>query len=349
MSVDPPPIRRRDAVRWLSGMAALGLPTHDMAQAWAQSATSSTTLLDNAHVTVAGPEGGDLDDWSRTLIPALGGFMPPNAALRRTLAGGIDGITGANQFTAQGLPDGSSALLAPGAAVSAWLRGDPRVQYDVARWVPLLACTCSTVLAGRIDPVQLARGQKLRVGISGPDGPELATILGLERLGLQPVPVVGLVDNESTELAFSQYAVDVLILRGPAIAKHLVAGVARPICVLGVPDGKGALSRDPSFPNLPHMGEMLTGMPADALTAAWRATSIAEQLAFDLVLPPLTTATQITVWSKAVTQAAGTPELQAMVTTQSAQLHNNPDAIATLLSEPDAARALRTWLAARSR
>ena len=72
--------------------------------------------------------------------------------------------------------------------------------------------------AGELKP-----GQKLRIGVSGINGPENAAFLGLELLGLQPIPVGGLLDQGTMELAFSQHAIDVLLLRGPNIANTLNA------------------------------------------------------------------------------------------------------------------------------
>ena len=65
---------------------------------------------------IAGPPGGRLDRWADMLVPALSRGLAGRVPLARRNVGGIDGVTGANQFEARGEPDGSTALLVPGAA-----------------------------------------------------------------------------------------------------------------------------------------------------------------------------------------------------------------------------------------
>jgi len=341
MTATPSNFGRRDAMRALVGLAATMLPGNVLAQ------SAPTPFADGAQMTVAGPEGGELDDWARILIPAIGGYLPPNTNLRRAIAGGTDGVTGANQFAAQALPDGAGVLLAPGTAFMGWLRGDARVQFDVMKWTAVLTGLCPAILAGRLDASQLVRGQKLRIGVSSPNGPETCAVLGLQLLGLQPVPVSGLMDQTALELAFAQHAIDVMLLRGPAAEK--VNAEARPICALGLPDANGIMARDPAWRDLPHLGELLSGLPQDQLTAGWRATAIAAQLAFALVLPPLTAAAHVNLWRNAVVPAIATPELQAMATAQSMRLRPGPEAIASIISDPNAVLALRAWMAERPR
>ena len=343
------PTRRRLLRFATVGTPALGAALFDrrlpgMAAAQAQDSAATRALSADPQITVAGPEGGELDNWARTLIPALGRLSSPPSPIRRSLAGGIDGVTGANQFTAQALPDGASALLVPGSAVLGWLRGDPRVQFDISRWIPLLAGLSSTVIAGRIDPAQLVRGQKLRIGVSGPIGPEIAALLGLEQLGLHPIPIGGLVDQMAAENAFAQHAIDLLLLRGPSIAAAWAATGMRPMCVLGMPDAHGQLARDPSIPEVPHLAELLAGLPTDPLTAAWRRTAVAAQMAFGLVLPHLTPAPLVELWRHAAEHATLTPELQALATTQATRLYRPPGALHIFATDPDIL-ILRNWIA----
>lgn len=304
---------------------------------------------DGAHVTIAGPEGGELDNWARTLIPALSRFLSPTMPLRRSLAGGIDGVTGANQFTAQAPPDGTSALLVPGATVLAWQRGDPNVQFDVGRWIPVQAALVTTVIAGRISAAQLTRGQKLRVAVSGANGPESAVLLGLELLGLQPIAVSGMIDAATAPLAFAQHTVDILLLRGPTIGTTLAAMGAQPLCVLGTPGADGTFNREPAFPDIPHLGELSGGFADGRAAAAWRAVAIAAQLAVSLVLPPLAPTGAVAAWRRATAQAAATPELLAITTANAVQPHPNPDAIQTIITNPEAVAAVREWSAASQR
>ena len=345
----PPSLRRRDALRgWLGLTIFAGLGSGlAHGQGAGSPPVAAPMFPDGVTLTVAGPEGGELDVWADRLLPALDRFLPTNPPMRRIMAGGLDGITGANQFAAQAQPDGSAVLLAPGTATLAWLLGDPRIQADLGHGVPLLEGVCPFLLAGRIDPPALVRGQKLRIGISAPYGPEIAAVLGLERLGLVPVPVSGLVDLAMTQSAFAQHSVDVMLLRGPSAILTLAAsGEARPICILGVPDGSGALARDPAMPHIPHIGELLGGMPMDALTSGWHATVMAAQQAFRLGLPPLTPAGMVALWRRAVDQTIALPDMLNTAATQALRLHASPS---KLPSDPVALGALRTWFADRRR
>lgn len=332
-----------------AGAVMLGLPAGGLVSANAQTGAAPNAFPDGVQITVAGPEGGDLDSWSRILVPALGSYLSPNTSIRRGLAGGIDGITGATQFAAQALPDGSSALLAPGSTLFSWLRGDQRVPADMRSWIPLLSGLCTIVIAGRIGSAPLTSGQKLRVGVSGPNGIEMAVVLGLELLGLMPIPVAGVVDQASAEAAFAQHSVDLLLLRGPAIAATLATSEVRPLCVLGMPDAQAGLGRDPSLLDLPHLGELLNGAPNTQLANAWRAAAVAAQTVFTLMLPQLTATALVLRWRHAVEQAIVTPELLAMATAQATRLQANPDAIGATITAPEAASALRAWFAERQR
>lgn len=353
------PTDRLPGRRQILAAAGLGAPTLGLsmwgfrsglvATAHAQGPQATHIFPESPHVTVAGPDGGELDQWSRTLIPTLSSYLSPNVSMRRSLAGGVDGITGTNQFTAQASPDGVSALLTPGTAVLAWQRGDSRVQFDLTRFTPLLNGLCATIIAGRINRTQLVPGQKLRIAVSGPNGPEQALILGLAQLGLQPIPVDGMVDRDTTSTAFAQHAVDLFMWRGPTTNTILSDLGARPICVLGLPNGTTILERDPQMPELPHLAELLHGMPADPLTEAWQASAVAAQLAFTLLLPQLTTSPLVDVWRRAIDQTIGTPELLAAATTQATKLQGHPATIHAKITDAGALTPLRDWHNARSR
>ena len=343
-----PPLDRRRALRWLISLPVLGRAALAGAQT-APAAVPATPFPEGVSLLVAGPEGGNLDFWSRLLVPALTGLLP--ADMRRTLAGGADGLTGTNQFEARALPDGASALLVPGTAALAWLAGDDRAKFDPTRWAPLMAGICPGLLVGRVDRARLVRGQKLRIAASGQAGPEIAAVLGLELLGLEPVPVTGMTEPGAMRTGFSQHAVDVVLLRGGQIGAQLpvlIDAGARPICTLGMADTGGRLGRDPAWAELPHLGELVGGLPAGKLTDAWCAVAAAARLAFGLVLPQLTPAAMIALWRRAIEQAVALPELQAAAIAQGVRLQASPEAAAAAVAaDAPALQALRQWLATR--
>ena len=160
---------RRDALSLMASLlmartaAAAPIPTPPVPPARppvasppAGSPPAATGLPEGAGLIIAGPPQGRLDRWADLLVPALGRAMPSAFArpamppLMRSAVGGVDGVTGANQFEARISPDGGTALLLPGSAAMAWLVGDPRAQFDAARW--------ASGRPGRRCPTSSARG-----------------------------------------------------------------------------------------------------------------------------------------------------------------------------------------------
>jgi hypothetical protein len=308
-----------------------------------QTTVPAVPFVDGVNLTIAGPDNGALDTWAQILSDPLKQFLPSGAPFQLRTAGGLDGITGANQFEAEAHPDGTSLLLAPGTAALGWLLGEPRVQFDMGRWVPLLSGFCPMAIAGRVAASDLKPGQRLRIGISSPNGPEIAAVLGLNQLGLSLVPVPDLVDYPLTLAAFAQDAVDLILLRGPHILSGLAVSGAQPVCVLGSPDASGQLSRDPTLPEWPHLGELMGGLPDEPLTTGWQATALAAQLSFALVLPQLTPAAIVALWRRAVAHAVGLPDVNAAAVAQTLRLHTDPRTMQKLTSDADARAQLRSW------
>jgi len=359
-----PAVGRRRAMGLLLGLPFLGAGRAARAQA---SAPSAAPFPEGASLLAAGPDGGEMENWARLLTPVLQRAMPADAQLRRTHAGGLDGVTGANQFHTSAQPDGASLLLAPGTAAMAWLAGDPRAHFDAGRWVGLLAGTRPVVLVSRLDPAALRRGQPVRVAVTAPYAPDLAGALGLELMGLSPVPVpgppasatpAGVVDPGLA--AFAQHAADMLVLCGRGLTERLSVAMeagGRPLCLLSGGDGSGGPARDTSLPGMPGMMEFAAGlglgMPGNRLSAAWQAVSATARLSFALVLPALTPVAMVALWRRAADQAAAAADVRAGLASQGLQLTPGPEAVTMFGAAPaaDAASlaALREWMATRLR
>lgn len=348
--LDRPP--RRRLLGLLAGLPFTGLPR------LASNAGAATALTENlrqgATLLVAGPDGGRLDALSRLIAPPIARSLPTGTALNRTLTGGADGVTGANQFDARVAPDGLTVLMVPGAAALAWLSGDPRAQFDAARWVPVMAATTPGVLVGRDPPVRLARGTRLRIAAASPTGPEMPALLAVDLCGAVAVPVFGLADQASAHEALAQGGVDAVFVRGSDALEELAALAslhARPLFGFGVPAAEG-MTRDPLLPDVPDLVEFATRLhgvpPHGPLFAAWQAAAAATRLEFALVLPQLTPAAMVALWRRAGAQTAGTPEVQRVspsmrtVATPAAN-----DSVSVIAARPTALLELRRWLAVR--
>ncbi|MBS0558606.1 MAG: hypothetical protein JSR21_00980 [Proteobacteria bacterium] len=359
------PLGRRRALGLLAGLPLAGLAGRARAAspsrlqslfvgpAMAAPGPSPTGFPDGATIVVGGPEGGGLDAWSRVIVPALGQAMPPGITLHRTLSGGADGVTAANQFDARGMPDGQSVLLAPGLAATAWLVGDPRAQFDVGHWVPVMAGATPGVVMARGGAAGVARGRRPRIAAASPAGPDLPALLALDLLQADAVPVFGLAEPAQVADALRHGAVDAVFVHGeraPDRIAVLAESGALPAFSLGTRDAAGAFARDPLYPDLPAFAELLTaagGRASGPLFDAWCAVAAAGQMEFGLMLPHLTPAALVALWRRAGAVAAQAPEVQATAAALAVRASAGADTVAPLVPGAEALLELRRWLAAR--
>ena len=299
----PPPGRRRflQLAALLAGSGLGGAPAH------AALGSAASTLL------VGGPEGSLADRWSGLIADALDQIQGGVAHLRRTLTGGVDGVTAANQLAWQTTPDGNTAALLPAAAGRAWLAGDPRVHFDAAKWVPLFAALVPGALVCAAN-LALRPGTRLRVAADSPAGAALPGLLGLAQLGITPDPQFGQ-DQAAALQDVLRGKADACLLSGADLPDRLAAlpGSARPVFSLGALDIDGNMIRDPALPDLPHLPELLAraGRPiAPAQLGAWRAAAAATRLEVALVLPPMTPAASVARWRQICMQLGSSPGLQ---------------------------------------
>lgn len=308
---------------------------------------------------VAGPDRGDTAAWAQLLAPALERALPPGTQVGQEAVGGADGVTGANQFETRATPDGSTALLLPGAAGLAWLIGDPRARYDASAWMPALATVSAGALASRV-PLQRLRGRPVRLAASNPGGPELPALLALELLGATAAPIFGLTDEAGAVDAVLSGAADAAYLRGRRVRENvqvLADAGAPPILTMGAgEDPQGG--RDPLLPGVPCVAELLSWEASSGggaaqqmpLVAAWRAAAAASQTEAMLVLPQLTPASAVAVWRRGCAHAAAAQDVQDAATSLGLRTVPPPAAAgATAVVGQSALLALRGWLAERWR
>ena len=318
-------------------------------------APATTPFSERPRLLVAGPSDGALNRWADALLPALEQSLPPDMSIRRVEIGSADGVTGANQFEARGAPDGMTVLLAPGQAAIAWMVGDPRAQFDVGHWVPVLAATGAGIVVGR--PSVLGPGGRARVAAAGPASFDLPAMLGVQLLGAPMEPVFGLAEPAAAQSAFAQGAVDAVLLRGhhvPEQVTALAAAGAQPLFALGAIDAGGEAVRDPNFPEVPHFAELFAARtgnkPRGALFEAWSAAAAAVQLEFGLVLPQLTPAAMVSLWRRAGADAMAVQGVQTAAATANVRPLAGPSATAAtavIAVGAPALAELRRWLASR--
>ena len=356
MTNAPPPVGRRDIIALMAGPLLLGRAKAARAASLPATApVAAVPFPDGATILVAGPDGGRLARWGDAVAVALN--TPLGTSVRATCAGGVDGVTGANQFDARVSPDGTTVLLAPGAAALDWLVGDPRAHFDAEHWVPLMAGITPGIVVTNRDIAPLRRGGAVRLAASDPVGPQLPALFGLDLLGAHVAPVFGLVEQEAINAAFAAGKVDAVLTWGQNVPEQVATlqeagGTA--LFGLGALDADGAPGRDPAFPNVPTLTELYVSvhgaMPPAARYNAWRAAAAATQLEFGLVLPRLTSAAMVALWRRAASQAAAQPGVQDLATQFSVQPLQGVAAAAAMGSvaaDSAALLELRGWLAAR--
>ena len=207
---------------------------------------------------VAGPADGPLDRFAARLDQTLGRALPGRPPVERRPTGGVDGVTGANQFDAFGEPDGRTALLLPGLALLAWLAGEARVQFNPARWVALWAVSGSAVLLSR---TALTPGARIRIGAASPVGAELPALLALDLLGIDAV-------------LSSPQEEDARLIRGGGVPGAISRRRAQWLPARDVPLA-ATLNATPLWHAIPTALELVANHAPPGLVAALHATSSA--------------------------------------------------------------------------
>jgi hypothetical protein len=340
---------------WLCGFLATAAGARAMAAPLLVSRTAAPPaepFPKQVTILVPGPEDGRMDGWAGRLGSAVCRAFPPGTACRRAAIGGADGVTAANRFQARGVPDGATVLLVPGEATLAWLTGDSRARFDAADWTAVMTGMTSGVLASRVPAAALRPGARLRVAVAAPTGPDLAALLALDLIGIDPLAVVDTNGPEAVAWALRRGMVDAVLLvgpDGPANLARLKAAGAEPLFTLGWPAGQG-VQRDPMLPAVPTAPELAARLRgavlAGPLAAAWRAAAAAAQMDFALVLPAMTPAALIASWRLAGDSArhdldgqiAGVRLLSGTAACE---------AMTALAPGPAAVLELRRWLATR--
>ncbi len=306
--------------------------------------------------------GGGTDVWARFFAPQLSENLPgkPTVVVLNVPGGGS--ITGANQFASRANPDGLSILATSASTQFPFLLGDPRVRYDYADWVPVLASPTGGAVYVQADlgvsgPGDLAKlkEQELRFGSQGPTQLEMVALLAFKQLGLNVKPVFGMKSRGEGRLAFERGEAGIDFQTTSAyltnVAPLVDSGKAVPLFSLGVIDADGVLQRDPAFPDLPHFAEFFeaaTGAPPSGEAfEAWRAFMIAGfSLQKMIVLPKDVPADVLDAYRQAVQQIVDAPDFRERAGEEIGVYHQavGKDAEAQLRAALDLDPAVRDWV-----
>lgn len=324
------PITRR---RLLAAATALSVTT-----LMCPATAAPASLPAQPSLLVAGPAGSPLSRWAAAIAPALGQSMLGTDTLGLDTVGGIDGVTGVNQFQARIAPDGATALLLPGTALLAWLVGDSRVRFDAGSWAPLWGGSTTAIVATRAP---IGPGATLRMAVGSVAGPELQALIALRMMDIDVIPVAKMAGDP-----LAQRDVDAVYV-GSTMSRELLAREGwTPRLALAPPGVAVPPAGPPSASTL-----FVPALAADpALAAAFRAVSAAVSLDLALVMPAVAPATVLAWWRRGCEQlddAASVCDVAARAGVKQADAGAIAAQMSNVALDTGSMLALRTLLAER--
>jgi len=253
-------------------------------------------------------EGGGGDTWARFNAPFLTKYLPGNPTVIVNNIPGGGSIKGANLFAERVKPDGLMILGTSGSTQMPFLLEDPRVQYNYAKYKAIMAYPNGGVVyvapdLGIKDATEIAKIKEtpLIYASQGPTSLDLVPNIAFELLGLKVKTIFGFRGRGAGRLAFERGEVKIDYQTSSAYLKNVTplvkSGEAIPLWSWGVLDDEGNLARDPSFPDLPHFGEVfeiMHGKKGEGIEYdAWFATMAAGFGGMKLFLVPKETPDKI--------------------------------------------------------
>lgn len=269
--------------------------------------------------------GGGSNRWARFYAPRLQKHLPGGPTIAVKNMPGASSTKGTNFFARRATTDGLMILGTSGSTQFPFLLGDRRVQYDYADWDVVLATPVGGIVyinpslgvrqASR-EGMKRLQSAALKFGSQGATSLDLVPLLAFDILGLNVKPVFGMKGRGPGRLAFERGEVRIDYQTTPAFIKRVTplvaAGKAIPLMTWGMLDDRGDLVRDPTFPGLPHLGEVYEAMhgrkPQGPAWTAWRAFMAAGYPAQKMIFVKKGTPPDIlAAWRKAAADTVAEP------------------------------------------
>ena len=268
-------------------------------------------------------EGGGADTWARYISPFFTRHLPGNPVIVINNIPGGGSIKGANLFDKRSQPNGMMIFGTSGTTQMPYLLDDPRMRFDYKNYKPLMCYPnggvvyCSPELGVRsAEELGAVSELPLKYASQGPTSLDIVPMFSFELLGLNVKAVFGFRGRGAGRLAFERGEVLIDYQTSSAYLKNVVPlverGEAIPLFSFGALDENGRLIRDPSFPELPHFGEVYEyfgnqrkGIEWDT----WFAFMAAGYGGMKLLLTPRETPEEIVaIYRDAVTKMKADPE-----------------------------------------
>lgn len=272
------------------------------------------------------PVAGGSDVWARFYAPYMTKYLPGNPTVVVKNVPGGGSTRGANEFAARARPDGLTLLGTSGSTQFPYLLGDNRVRYEYKDWIPVLASPTGGVVfvnsnlgAKSAADIGALKKAKLIYGSEGATSLSLVPMLAFRQLDLSVQYVFGMKARGGARLAFERGESNIDYQTTGAYLASVMpmvkAGRAVPLFSWGVLDDNGKLARDPTFPDLPHVGEVVaqagarqSGLEWNTLVAFITAGFAAQKL---VVLPKGTPKDIVAAYSDAFRKIQSDPEFVA--------------------------------------
>ncbi len=268
-------------------------------------------------------EGGGGDTWARFNANYFSKHIPGNPVVIVNNIPGGGSIKGANLFAERVKPDCLMILGTSGTTQMPYLLDDPRVRYDYKKYKPLMAYPtggvvyCSPKLGIKsAAELEKIKDVSLKYASQGPTSLDIVPMFSFDLLQLDVQAVFGFRGRGAGRLAFERGEVLIDYQTSSAYIKNVkplvASGEAIPLFSFGALDENGNLIRDPSFPDLPHFGEVYEqfGFPLEGIKwDTWFAFMAAGFGGMKLLLTPNETPQAIVdVFQKGITAMKQDPD-----------------------------------------
>ena len=269
-------------------------------------------------------EGGGGDTWARFNAPFLSKYIPGNPVVIITNIPGGGSIKGANLYAERATSDGLVLLGTSGSTQLPFLLDDPRVEYQYKDYKPVMAYPNGGVVyvssqlgVKSAQDIEKIKDLELIYASQGPTSLDIVPNISFELLDLNVKTIFGFRGRGAGRLAFERGEVKIDYQTSSAYLKNVLPLVQKreaiPLWSWGVLDDQGEVIRDPSFPDLPHFGEVYEIMHKKKGQGiaynAWKATMAAGFGGMKLLLVPNNTPDEIVqIYQNAIAKMKKDPE-----------------------------------------
>jgi tripartite-type tricarboxylate transporter receptor subunit TctC len=256
------------------------------------------------------------------MVPYLEKYLPGNPKILVYNKPGAGGINGTNYFYQHAKKDGTWIYVQSTSAASSYMLGDPRIQYKLDAFEPVLNSPRGGMqyvrkdfglaqiknLKDRIERIKSFPIEKRTYGGQTPISAALPYRVALSMLGIEVNSVWGMRSNGEMAVAFErgefQLSFDSTISYFRNRKNMIDSGLAVPLFTLGNIDETGKLTRDPAAPDVPTFNEYYVAVygkePSGPGYQAFIALmGVSVPLSKSLLLPPGTPKEAVEVWRTA--------------------------------------------------